>query len=83
MRLISRLGRLHRFGYLWAHFSLAGRLLHSPSGRAVWEVQGGAGAQAWALPPGPASGFLLITQISNRCGEAEHLIFVPQCVFFK
>lgn len=31
----------------------------------------------------PASGFLLITQISNRCVEAEHLIFIPQCVFFK
>lgn len=32
---------------------------------------------------GPASGFLLITQISNRCAEAEPLVFIPKCVFFK
>lgn len=31
----------------------------------------------------PASGSLLIIQIRNRCVEAEHLILIPQCVFFK
>lgn len=31
----------------------------------------------------PAPGFLLITQIRNRCAEAKHLIFIPKCVFFK
>ena len=52
------------------------------------DVLWGKPREGWVLRPGPllldpASGFLLITQISNRCVEAEHLIFIPQCVFFK
>ena len=94
VRLISRLGWLHGFGYLQAHLNVAGSSpsvrtpLHSPataspSRCALGKTQGG-----WVLRPGPllldpASGFLLITQISNRCVEAEHFIFIPQCVFFK
>lgn len=31
----------------------------------------------------PASGFLLIVQIRNRCAKAEHLLFTPQCVFLN
>lgn len=52
------------------------------------DVLWGKPREGWVLRLGPllldpASGFLLITQISNRCVEAEHLIFIPQCVFFK
>lgn len=38
----------------------------------------GRGLRLWPSLLDPASGFLLITQISNRCAEAVALIFIPQ-----
>lgn len=85
VRLISRLWWHHGFGYLQACLTLAWWLLPAPrlpdvlcgkprEGRVL-------GLQPFLL--GPARGFLLITQISNRCAEAKHLIFIPKCFFFK
>lgn len=84
VQLISGLWWLHGLGYLWAHLNLAWwftppRLPDVPCRK----PRGG-----WVLWLGPflldlASEFLLITQISNSCAEAEHLVFIPKCVFFK
>lgn len=82
VQLISRLWWLHGCGYLWVLLNLAWQFLSPlPSRCALWKLREG-----WVQGPfllAPASGFLLITQIRNRCAETEHLIFIPQCVFFK
>ena len=85
VRLISRLWWHHGSGYLRARLALARWLLPAPppSRCALWKPREG---RALSLQPfllDPARGFLLITQISNRCAEAKHLIFIPKCFFFK
>ena len=81
VRLISRLRWHHGSGYLRARLALARWLLPAPppSRCALWKPREG---RALSLQPfllDPARGFLLITQISNRCAEAKHLIFIPKC----